>query len=162
MKTLLKCGLALVPAEAEDLGYISECIRESVVASVPDYEASLSDLWSDTTVAVALDSLSNRRMSDEVFILRDGEVRKGMLWLGISRDQYNAESVGYILGIYVDRGLRRKGIGKELVGCAESWCLDRGLTELQLDVGSSNGAALALYNSLGFGNRSSVLNKQLK
>ena len=162
MKTDLKCGLALVPAEADDLRYVSECIRASVVASVRSNEASLSELWSDTTVAVALDNISERRMGDEVFVLKDGDARKGMLWMGISRDQYNAEPVGYLLGIYVDPSIRRKGIGTELMHAAEPWCAEHGLVEMQLNVGAANSSAVSFYESLGYGCRSSVLTKLLK
>ena len=161
MKTVLDGGLALRPAVAEDVPYMADCIRETLKASVPPEEAELADLWTDTMTAVALDSLSSRKMRDEAFILTDGDSRKGMLWMGISRDQYNAESTGYLLGIYVSPDIRRKGIGKELVACAESWCSDRGLAYMQLDVGSSNEAASALYSSAGYAPRSSVLTKQL-
>ena len=162
MITVLGNGMTLRSSESEDLPFISDCIKSTLEASVPEEEASLSDLWSDVTVSVALDSLSSRRMDDEVFILTDGVDRKGFLWLGVSRDQYNAESVGYILGIYVAPELRRKGIGSELIGCAETWCRDRGFLTMQLDVGESNSPALSMYNSLGYGRRSSVLTKQLK
>ncbi|MBP5685103.1 MAG: N-acetyltransferase [Candidatus Methanomethylophilaceae archaeon] len=162
MKLVLDCGLALRPAEASDLPYVAECIRESLTASVTEAEAKLADLWSDTTVAVAMDSLSSRRMGDEAFILTDGTDRKGFLWMGISRDQYNAESVGYVLGIFVAPELRRKGIGSEMIGCAESWCRDRDLLTMQLDVGETNRAALSMYESLGYGKRSSVMTKPLK
>ena len=161
MKTVLDCGLALRPAMADDVPYMADCIRETLKASVPPEEAELADLWTDTMTAVALDSLSTRKMQDEVFILTDGDSRRGMLWTGISRDQYNAEPSGYLLGIYVDPSVRRRGIGKELVACAESWCSDRGLAYMQLDVGSSNEAASALYASMGYTPRSSVLTKQL-
>ena len=149
MKTDLKCGLALVPAEADDLRYVSECIRASVVASVRSNEASLSELWSDTTVAVALDNISERRMGDEVFVLKDGDARKGMLWMGISRDQYNAEPVGYLLGIYVDPSIRRKGIGTELMRGILKELKKHGFMRVSLAVQKAN-YALRLYEKAGF------------
>ena len=162
MKTVLGNGMALRPSGKDDLPFVSDCIRSTLEASVPEEEASLSNLWSDITVTVALDSLSSRKMDDEVFILTDGKDRKGFLWLGTSRDQYNAESVGYVLGIYVIPELRRKGIGSELIGCAETWCRDKGFLTMQLDVGEANAPAMSMYGSLGYGRRSSVLTKQLK
>ena len=162
MKTVLDCGLALRPAMADDIPYMADCIRETLKASVPPEEAELADLWTDTMTAVALNSLSTRKMQDEAFILTDGNSRKGMLWMGISRDQYNAEPAGYLLGIYVSPDIRRKGIGKELVACAESWCSDKGLVYMQLDVGSSNEAAAALYASAGYAPRSSIMTKLLR
>ena len=162
MKTVLDSGLELRPATSEDIPYIAGCIRETLTASVPDNETEMSELWAGTTVVAALDSMSSRKMEDEVFILTDGTGSKGMLWMGVSRDQYNSELTGYLLGIYVSEELRRRGIGRELIRCAESWCMDRDLLTMQLDVGASNTAALRLYESAGYGVRSSVLSKVLK
>ena len=162
MKTVLDCGLALRPAEGEDMPYVADCIREMLVSSVPMAEASLADLWTGLTVAVAMDSLSSRRMEDEVFILYEGKRRTGMLWVGISRDQFNSEPVGYLLGIYVEPAMRGKGIGRELIGCAESWCSDRGLIAMQLEVGCANTAASELYRSAGYSVRSTVMSKTLR
>ena len=162
MKLVLDCGLALRPAEASDLPYVAECIRESLTASVTDAEAKLADLWSDTTVAVAVDSLSSRRMRDEAFILTDGTGNRGMLWMGVSRDQYTTEETGYLLGIYVSEELRGRGIGRELITAAESWCLDKGLYTMQLDVSPFNEPAYSLYGSSGYTVRSAVMTKTLK
>ena len=41
MKLVLDCGLALRPAEASDLPYVAECIRESLTESVTDALISL-------------------------------------------------------------------------------------------------------------------------
>lgn len=162
MKLVLDCGLALRPAEASDLPYVAEGVRESLTASVTDAEAALADLWSDTTVAVAMDSLSSRRMGDEVFVLTDGKENKGMLWMGVSRDQYTAEETGYLLGIFVSRDLRGRGIGRELVSAAESWCIDKGLYTMQLNVSECNEPAYSLYTSSGYTVRSAVMTKTLK
>ena len=162
MKTVLDNGMVLRPADADDLRYISDCIASTLKASVPDEEASLSDLWTGTTVAAALDSLSTRKMQDEAFILTDGTGNRGMLWMGISRDQYTAEETGYLLGIYVSEELRGRGIGRELVSAAESWCVDKGLYTMQLDVSPCNEPAYSLYTSSGYTVRSAVMTKTLK
>lgn len=162
MEQLLGCGLSLRRAEPSDLQYVADCIMESLTASVTDSEAGLADLWADTTVAVAMESLSERRMDDEVFILADGTDRKGMLWMGVSRDQYTAESTGYLLGISVSKELRGRGIGKELMHAAETWCLEKGLYSMQLNVSQNNVPAYCMYKSSGYSPRSVVMTKTLK
>ncbi len=159
MKTVLDCGLALRPSGAADMAYVSECIRRDVVASVTPEEAEFEDTWSDIAVAAAVDSMLQGRMSDEVFILGD---RQGMLWMGITVDPYTAERTGYLLGIYVSPELRGKGVGKELMGCAEQWCRDRDLPTMQLSVGAANAEACGFYGSLGYTPRMTVLAKLLK
>ena len=161
MKTELDGGLRLAPAGADDLQYISGCIRESVLRSVTPEEAELSETWIDTTMAVAMDSLCNRRMDDDVFVLLDGGSAVGMLWMGVSRDQYTCEDTGYLLGIYVDPDLRGRGIGSELLGCAEEWCRDRGLPSMTLDSGCANTAARALYEKHGYSVRSEIMRRPL-
>ena len=162
MHTSLDCGLSLRPANPDDLPYIADCIRESVLDSVTEDEREMADLWCDTTVATALESLSSRRMEDEVFILTDENESKGMLWMGVSRDQFNSEPVGYLLGIYVSKEIRGKGIGKQLLRSAESWCRDRDLLTMQLNVGAYNLSAKHLYEAAGYGERSKILSKVLK
>lgn len=161
METVLADGVAMREAGGDDLRFIADGVRESVLASVTDAESALSDLWIDATVAVAMDSLSRRAMGDEAFIAVCGGERAGSLWLGRSRDQYTCEETGYILGIHVTEGFRRRGIGKAMIGFAESWCRERGLASLALDVGSCNASADALYRSMGYEPRSSVLRKIL-
>ena len=82
--------------------------------------------------------------------------------MGVSRDQYTAEETGYLLGIYVSEELRGRGIGRELVSAAESWCVDKGLYTMQLDVSPCNEPAYSLYGSSGYTVRSAVMTKTLK
>lgn len=158
MKTVLDCGLELRPADTGDLPFIAECVKRDIVASVTETEAELEDTWSDVPLFAAMDSLLQRKMSDEVFILGD---QQGMLWMGMHVDPYTASPTGYLLGIYVSDGLRGRGIGKELMECAEQWCRDKGMLTMQLSVGEANSRALQLYGSMGYEPRMTVLTKQL-
>ncbi len=159
MKTVLDCGLALRPADTGDLPFIADCIKRDILASVTPEEAELEETWSDVPVFSAMDSLLQRKMSDEVFIL--GE-QQGMLWMGTYVDPYTASPTGYLLGIFLSPELRGKGLGKELMECAEQWCLDKGMLTMQMSVGAANARALDLYGSFGYEPRMSVLTKQLK
>lgn len=52
--------------------------------------------------------------------------------------------------IYVDPGYRRRGVGKLLLGAAETIARQRGCCKLTLEVLSSNAAAQAAYREFGF------------
>jgi RimJ/RimL family protein N-acetyltransferase len=55
-----------------------------------------------------------------------------------------------ITALGVDSGHWRRGIGRALMHQVLDWALDTGLSRLELEVMSSNPAALALYAGLGF------------
>lgn len=52
--------------------------------------------------------------------------------------------------IYVDPGYRRRGVGKLLLGAAETVARQRGCCKLTLEVLSGNAAAQAAYRQFGF------------
>ena len=84
-----------------------------------------------------------------------------MLWLGRSNDQFTCEPIGYVLGVFIEEGFRRKGLGKELIASAEIWCKENGLLSLSLNVSATNTAARALYDGCGFSEQSVVMRKEL-
>jgi ribosomal protein S18 acetylase RimI-like enzyme len=52
--------------------------------------------------------------------------------------------------IYVEAGVRGRGIGRELMGFGEAWARERGLIDIILNVSNENEVAIGLYESLGF------------
>ena len=57
---------------------------------------------------------------------------------------------GWLYYLAVKETKRRQGIAKELVDAATQWCLQRGITKMQLMVRSANTEALGFYDQLGF------------
>lgn len=57
--------------------------------------------------------------------------------------------------------LRGQGIGRSLIARAEHWALDRGASDLRLNVWAFNERALRLYEELGYAVRSHFLGKVL-
>jgi ribosomal-protein-alanine N-acetyltransferase len=55
-----------------------------------------------------------------------------------------------LLNIAVDPGLRRSGLGRELLAGAVAWAEARGAGEMFLEVRASNAGAIALYERYGF------------
>jgi aminoglycoside 6'-N-acetyltransferase I len=61
-----------------------------------------------------------------------------------------ARAVGYVEGWYVAEGLRRRGIGKQLLEAAEDWARGQGCVEMASDTQIDNGLSLRVHESLGF------------
>jgi ribosomal protein S18 acetylase RimI-like enzyme len=156
-------GYALRTADENDMPYVMGCMKESILLSVPEDEAGLSDLWMDDILSVTSIAIGGNMMRSEMFVLCDEDNnRTGILWMGVSRDQFTCEGTGYLLGLFVNEELRRRGIGRALVGCAEEWCAANDLFSLTLNVGSSNSHAKSFYEHLGFGDRSAVMRRRLR
>jgi len=63
--------------------------------------------------------------------------------------------------ICVQESMRGKGVGGRLMAQAESWALEQGAADIQLNVWAFNQPALALYKELGYEVRSLSLGKAL-
>lgn len=76
----------------------------------------------------------------------------GFLEAGTRKYAENAESspVGYIEGWYVDKDLRRQGLGKALVQAAEEWARAQGLTEMASDTWLENEASIQAHLNMGY------------
>ena len=155
-------GYELVRAGPEDKDYILDCMRETILCSVPSNEKDLRDLWIDDIMQIVSNNMDTRAMENEVFKLVSKDGNAGMLWLGVSKDQYTCDDTGYLLGIFVKKELRRKGLGKELVRAAERWCGINCLMSLTLNVGYVNEAAVMLYDSMGYRGQSIVMRRMLR
>jgi len=155
-------GYRLREAFRSERPYILGCVRQSIIGSVSADEAEMSGLWADATLNVVsayMDSIVSRNI---VYVLERSDSKKaGMMWLEQSRDQFTSDDTGYLLGIYVEEEFRGIGLGKAMMDAAESWCRERGLLSLTLNVGFYNTCAKELYDRLGFRTRSTVMRKDL-
>ena len=142
-------------------GYVLQCTKESVLRSVEEDESKGSEYWMDVLlsfVAVALEDTER----NEIFVLKRSDgVRAGMLWMSRSKDQYTCDDTGYIMGIYVEKTFRGKGLGKALMKAAEEWCRINGLLSVTLNVSPLN-PVISLYKGCGFKERSVVMRKDLR
>ncbi|HXG80163.1 MAG TPA: GNAT family N-acetyltransferase [Sphingomicrobium sp.] len=62
----------------------------------------------------------------------------------------NARPVAYVEGWFVDRGLRRRGIGTKLLRAAEHWARLNGFAEICSDAELDNQPSLEAHRRLGF------------
>ena len=156
-------GYRIRGAADDDMKFIMEHMGESILLSVDGDEAKLSDLWMKDILSITSIAIADGLMRSEMFILENSlKERTGILWMGISRDQFTCEDTGYLLGVSVKKELRGKGLGKGLMICAEEWCRNNGLLSMTLNVGSVNVRAKEFYEHRGFSERSSVMRKRLR
>ena len=162
-------GFRLRNADENDEPFIMNCMKGNLLLSVPDNEAKHSELWMNDILSITAIAVHGELMRSEMFILepagRDNgggtKESAGILWMGMSRDQFTCEDTGYLLGVFLNEELRGKGLGRSLMECAEVWCLKNGLFSMTLNVGSPNTDAKDIYRHLGFSERSTVMKKRL-
>lgn len=57
---------------------------------------------------------------------------------------------GYLASVYVRPEARRSGVLRQLLDAAETWCRNRGLTELRLHNAADSETSNAVWDALGF------------
>jgi RimJ/RimL family protein N-acetyltransferase len=91
-----------------------------------------------------------RRYPDAAVYVAEADGGRLVARLSLSRDPHPASSHVADLGLMVDSGYRRLGIGRALLAQAEAWARTAGVSKLELHVFPHNGPAIALYDAFGF------------
>jgi ribosomal protein S18 acetylase RimI-like enzyme len=84
-----------------------------------------------------------------VFVAVDGGTIEGVISVNETR-HFTGEQDGYIGELVVAVPAARRGIGRALIGAAETWAREHGLEHLTLHAGAHNANARAFYAALGF------------
>ncbi len=145
--------------KTNDREYIISCVKEATILSVEEKEKNFADLWIDDAAKAVTLLLDSKNVENEAFELLFNDQRIGMLWMGITADEFTCEKIGYVLGIYIRPEDRGKGLGRKLLESAESWCKSNNLIHISLNVGTANKDVVKLYKSEGFEERSIVMRK---
>ena len=122
--------------EQQDLDRVFELACESAEAprwTRRDYGQILLDTPADPLVHCGLVALSEGKLVG--FAVAS--------WL-------RQETAAEVEGLFVQRDVRRQGIGSALVAACMAWAADAGVSVVRLEVRASNSAALALYHRHGF------------
>jgi GNAT superfamily N-acetyltransferase len=92
---------------------------------------------------------SEESTSWATFVAVEDDVWVGMAGVFIAPDD---PECGQVWGTWVDPGVRRGGIGRQLMAAIRAWATTHGLERLQLSVSTSDrsGPARDLYETLGF------------
>lgn len=143
--------LAIRPATVDDLDVVTE-LRLALLREHAD-NAIYGRLRRDAERRARPLYAAQLRSSQEVVFLaeRDGET------VGILRcvdtlgsPLLDPSRYGYVSSVYVRPPARRHGVLRALLGAAERWARDRGLTELRLHNAADNPTAAATWEGLGF------------
>ena len=86
---------------------------------------------------------------DKIFVAEQESRLVGYLHLEDYDLLYNGH-LKNIMGIAVDPGCRRQGIGKALLEAGESWAREQGAEGIRLSSGESRKDAHAFYRALGY------------
>ncbi|MBB2975473.1 ribosomal protein S18 acetylase RimI-like enzyme [Microbacterium endophyticum] len=92
-------------------------------------------------------------------LVHDTHDRVGYLWIG--RDTSGDPTAWWVWDILVEPEYRGKGYGRAAIRLAEGHARGEGARSLGLSVFGHNGAARALYESLGFETTTVKMRKQL-
>ena len=84
-----------------------------------------------------------------VYVAESGEGQL-VARLSLSRDQHPSSAHVADLGLMVDAGWRRRGIGRALLETAVEWARRVGVRKIELHVFPHNEAAIKLYEEFGF------------
>ena len=133
----------VVPIELRHIESFGDCVGEvarerQYLAIVDAFPAEQNALW----VAV------NRARGNPLFVALDGERVIG--WCEVRRDTLPGREHSGSLGVGVRAPYRRRGLGRQLMQAAIAAAWQHGFVRIELWVRSPNGAAIALYASLGF------------
>lgn len=71
----------------------------------------------------------------------------GFVWIGPHRAE---PGLAFIYDLVVDERARGQGLGRQLLGEAETWARDNGYTPVSLHVFGGNATAIGLYESKGY------------
>lgn len=97
----------------------------------------------DTTPAIVAAIISAIEPATGLFLM---EGRNGPTAVGICIQDFDLAGIQQVV---VERSVRRQGLGRELVSAALRWARLRGARQAWLQVLSSNGGAIRLYESMG-------------
>jgi len=84
-----------------------------------------------------------------IWLARSGGRAVGHVVLAVRYTMEHGGFSGYVDDLFVRPALRRRGVGRALLKQLFDECRARGCKSVQVEVGSSNTAALALYGLLG-------------
>ncbi|MEU8251412.1 GNAT family N-acetyltransferase [Nonomuraea sp. NPDC048916] len=76
-----------------------------------------------------------------------------------TRRHFTGQTDAYIGELVVAAEAERMGVGRALVGAAESWARDRGLRHITLETGAANVRARSFYRALGYAEEEVRLSK---
>jgi aminoglycoside 6'-N-acetyltransferase I len=136
------------------------CVRGATVSDAAALLEMFRKLWPDESpgdhaahIRGILRGKPHSTLPLTLLVAERGDELVGFIEVGLRSHANGCDgrrAVGFLEGWYVKRGLRRRGIGAELVKAAEKWCRARGCREMASDTWTSHRASIAAHRALGY------------
>ena len=110
-------------------------------------ESELGYLCNAELVKDKINQLNEKR--EKVFVAVDNDKVVGFIHVE-KYDVIYFETMANILGLAVEKGYQRKGIGKELIWSVEKWALENEIYMMRLNSGITRKNAHKFYRHLGY------------
>jgi len=110
-------------------------------------ESELGYLCNAELVKDKINQLNEKR--EKVFVAVDNDKVVGFIHVE-KYDVIYFETMANILGLAVEKGYQRKGIGKELIWSVEKWALENEIYMMRLNSGITRKNAHKVYRHLGY------------
>ena len=112
-------------------------------------------LWPDNEAGELAEEISQIMAQEDAafFIAFEGEQAVGFSQCQLRRDYVEgteSSPVGYLEGIFVADGFRRRGFAAQLLSACEAWAKEKGCREFARDCELDNADSLRFHLSLGF------------
>lgn len=130
-------------------------IRQATGKDIHETTALVMQLWPDNEqeaqqadVAGWIDSKNTA-----VFLAEVDAAAVGFAFCGLRNDYVEGTEtspVGYLEGVFIKEGFRRKGIAAALVGACEQWAREKGCKEFASDCALDNTLSIAFHMGIGF------------
>ena len=130
-------------------------IRRATAEDKGEWQRMRLLLWpeeaSEATMSELDEMLADPTEPVFVAVREDGKLG-GFLEGGLRKyaDGCDTSPVGYIEGWFVDKDLRRQGVGAQLVQAMEAWALQQGCTEMASDTWLDNEGSIQAHLTLGY------------
>lgn len=130
-------------------------IRKAEIKDLPILAELACQLWPDHTVEdMQVEFAQIIAKNDAAYFLAYAEETAiGFAQCQLRHDYVegtDSSPVGYLEGIYVEDGYRKKGVAKELLTVCENWAKEKGCTEFASDCELDNSQSLQFHLNVGF------------
>lgn len=129
-------------------------LRSLTAADAPAWGALRHALWPSHQPAELLDELAATLAAGDFAGFGAFDDARLIGFAEVSERPYgdgcDTAPVAWLEGIYIEPPYRRRGLARQLVAAAESWALDRGLSELGSDAELDNFISRLSHSYWGF------------
>lgn len=112
-------------------------------------------MWTSHTLAEMTEEFETLIANPEcaVFLAMEGDKAVGFAQCQLRRDYVEgteSSPVGYLEGVYVAEGYRKRGLARQLAAECENWAKEMGCVEFASDCELGNEESLAFHLAIGF------------